>query len=219
MRLPARLAAVVVLLVPSAPAASAAVLDVPVTPLIIRLYETPALPPASRAAALKEAGSILADAGFATEWVACTAPEGAIAERCRTPLAGAELVVRVMTGPREADRRRTLPLGYSLVDARTKAGSLATVFVDRVEWLAGESETDAATILGRAIAHEIGHLLLGTNRHAQLGVMRAVWSRDAMRQGHPAEWRFVAGEGRQMRAAVLARSAAGQMAKHVARGD
>ena len=32
------------------------------------------------------------------------------------------------------------------------------------------------TILGRVTAHEIGHLLIGTNSHAPSGLMRASWN-------------------------------------------
>ncbi len=32
-------------------------------------------------------------------------------------------------------------------------------------------------ILGHAAAHEIGHLLLGSNSHSPQGLMRARWSR------------------------------------------
>ena len=39
-------------------------------------------------------------------------------------------------------------------------------------------------ILGHAIAHEVGHVLLGTNGHSVGGLMRARWGR--------AEWQTVA---------------------------
>jgi hypothetical protein len=92
-------------------------------------------------------------------------------------LAGTEISVRLARLPAEPNGHGMLQLGYSLVNTQAGAGTLATMFVDRVEWLASQAGADAATVLGFAIAHEIGHLLLGTNAHAASGLMRAVWSR------------------------------------------
>jgi hypothetical protein len=54
------------------------------------------------------------------------------------------------------------------------------VFYDRVEALAreriAETHADAAQILGHAIAHEIGHLLLNVQTHSAAGIMRGVWN-------------------------------------------
>jgi hypothetical protein len=200
--------------------AKAAVIDPPPTPLIIRLYGAPPFSVESGDRSVKEAHAILAEAGLAPEWIAC-APAPPAADRCAVPLGSAEVAVRVIPAspPSASPARGKLPLGYALVDPQTKSGTLATVYVDRVRWLADASESDVAALLGRAIAHEIGHLLLGTNRHAPLGLMRAVWSRDAVRGGRAAEWRFQAGEARQMRSAVVARRAREQMARHLVRGE
>jgi hypothetical protein len=55
----------------------------------------------------------------------------------------------------------------------------AYVFYDKVEALAmqiAETHADAAQILGHAIAHEIGHLLLNVQTHSAAGIMRGVWN-------------------------------------------
>jgi hypothetical protein len=36
---------------------------------------------------------------------------------------------------------------------------------------------EAAKVLGRVIAHEVGHLLLGHNAHSSEGIMRANWNK------------------------------------------
>src|SRR3712207_3371162 len=95
--------------------ASAAVLDVPVTPFIVRIYDAPALPAPDDEAALKEAQTILTHAGLAPEWVPCALTAAAPA-RCAIPLGDAELAVRIVTGPPAPYSPRPLPLGYSLVD-------------------------------------------------------------------------------------------------------
>jgi len=213
---PARMATSFLLAAATASEAARAVIDIPVTPLIVRIYGAQALPPPQDQSALREARAILAQAGLAPEWVPCAS--GASAARCAIPLGNAELVVRVVTAPPQPYSARPLPLGYSLVDARTRSGSLATIYLDRVQWLAAASTTDVAALLGRAIAHEIGHLLLGTPHHAPFGVMRAIWSRQLVRHSRPNEWRFSVHEAKQMRAAVTARIAAGRLA-HVSGED
>jgi hypothetical protein len=68
---------------------------------------------------------------------------------------------------------------------------------------------DVAVLLGRTVAHEIGHLLIGTNRHAASGLMRARWSREELQRNHPADWRFNARDGVEMRRGMLTRAGAG----------
>lgn len=54
------------------------------------------------------------------------------------------------------------------------------VFYDRVEAVAMEHAADSrvntAQILGHAIAHEIGHVLLNVETHSAAGIMRGDWS-------------------------------------------
>ena len=69
---------------------------------------------------------------------------------------------------------------------RAGIGVLATIYFDRVMWLAHEAGTDSRVLLGRAIAHELGHLLLATTTHGPVGLMRAHWSQgrhDDVRRG------------------------------------
>jgi len=219
MRIPPRTASHVVLLLAAAAAPSAAaVLDVPVTPLVIRIYDAPAIASGHSLPALKEAHDILAAAGFAAEWVGCAMPRTSDG-RCGVPLGGAELAVRVVVAPRPAQETRNVAMGYSLVDPGTRGGALATVYLDRVTQFADTARSSTAALLGRAIAHEIGHLLLGTTEHGRAGVMRAFWSHDVVRRSRPHEWRFTPLEARRMRDAVTRRETRGSLAAHVVRGD
>jgi len=54
-------------------------------------------------------------------------------------------------------------------------GTVAYVFYDRVREFAEQGHVDAWIVLGCAIAHELGHLLLPLNAHATDGIMRAQW--------------------------------------------
>jgi hypothetical protein len=57
----------------------------------------------------------------------------------------------------------------------TRAGRLAYVFYDRVEQFARYYRTDRGSVLGAAIGHELGHMLLPTPSHSATGLMRPAW--------------------------------------------
>jgi hypothetical protein len=82
-------------------------------------------------------------------------------------------------------------------------GVLATVFLDLVEPVARRNGADVNEVLGRAIAHEIGHLLLGTSSHSAAGLMRAIWTDRELGRNDPRDWLFGTGEGALLRAARL----------------
>lgn len=72
---------------------------------------------------------------------------------------------------------RALPgwLGYAFPDATS--GVHATVFYDRIERISQSGVISVPALLGNALAHEIGHVLLGTTEHTPDGIMKARWGR------------------------------------------
>jgi hypothetical protein len=81
-------------------------------------------------------------------------------------------------------------LGHALIDHQKQTGELATVFVDRTRRLAGNLGIDHRVLLGRTIAHELGHLLLATTAHGASGLMREFWSRDELLGTRRDDWIF-----------------------------
>jgi hypothetical protein len=70
------------------------------------------------------------------------------------------------------------------------AGALATIYRGPVNELAVAAGVDSEILLGRAMAHEIGHLLLGTNEHRPGGLMKAEWTPALLKERAPAYWVF-----------------------------
>jgi hypothetical protein len=163
------------------------------------------MPAVDQTAALRAAAGVLAAAGIDVEWLACVGE--VVSPACNEPLAPSELSVRLVRLPAPLSADRQLQLGYSLVDTHAHDGTLATVYVDRVEWLAGEAGTDSAPLIGLAVAHEIGHLLLGTNAHARAGLMRALWSRTEIEHATASDWLFSKRQASQMRTSLARRKA------------
>ena len=79
---------------------------------------------------------------------------------------------------------------------------MAVIFYDRVEELANAKVAGAGQILGHAVAHEIGHLLLGTIIHSSTGLMSSPWSREDLKF---ARLLFTHQEAKKMRGEVIRR--------------
>ncbi len=157
------------------------------------------------------AEDILREAGIEVAWLDCwlvdREPAGA-SPRCREPLGATDLMLRI--GSAKPDNAtHYVSMGFSLVNAVDgRAPYLATVYADLVNNVARGAGVDAGELLGRTMAHEIGHLLLATNQHAATGLMRAAWSRSELRHHDAADWQFLSGEADTMRTAIATRTAA-----------
>jgi hypothetical protein len=61
------------------------------------------------------------------------------------------------------------------------SGRYADIFYRRALQLHKDWGGSLGDTLGAVIAHEIGHLLLGSNSHAPFGIMRAHWQGEELR--------------------------------------
>lgn len=86
-----------------------------------------------------------------------------------------------------------------MLDREQRGGVLMTIDVFPVRAVAERTATSVSTLLGRAIAHEIGHLLLGSAEHPRIGLMRALWSQEELQGLKPAHWGFSTREAAHMR--------------------
>jgi hypothetical protein len=180
-------------------------------PLIVRTYNVRGLSGERLEAAWRTAEGILRTAGIGLTWRDCRTVRGPSAtslDRCEDLLQDLELVLRIVDAPADVAslRRSAQPLGFSYVDVGSRAGTLATVFADRIEAFAIRSRTEGSLVLGRAIAHEIGHLLLGTIEHSTWGLMRSEWPDTAPNWDAGDEWRFSSDESAALRRAVFERA-------------
>lgn len=159
-------------------------------------------------AARDEADVILRKAGIAPVWFHCGLVEGKWQgpnDRCKSGIGPDAIFVRLLRSSRLGENNR-VPLGEAQVDTQTHTGWIATVFADRVASTSNRAGANARSVLGRVIAHEIGHLLIGTNHHSAKVLMRAAWTDLELRRSIGLEWRFSATEARSMRAAIARRS-------------
>ena len=85
---------------------------------------------------------------------------------------------------------------------------LASVYYDNASRRAksDDAEFEIPIILGCAIAHELGHLLLGTNSHSDTGIMRPRWEPNQFRQLMMGTLLFTTTQSNLMREQVQTRS-------------
>ena len=112
---------------------------------------------------------------------------------------------------------RTYALGLAPGRADERNRNLVYVFDHVAESAAKEQLTsgfngmllgnaDKAQILGYGMAHEIGHLLLGTNSHAPSGIMRARWGVQELCDMVSGTFLFATDEAERIRAEVVRRN-------------
>lgn len=138
----------------------------------------------------KAAGNVFRRVGIEVTWreISAASPP--------TAGAGATLLLRIS---RSKDFGYPEPsLGFNW--PRGPNDVRAVVFIDRVELLARRSNArlDAGAVLGCAMAHELGHLLLGSE-HSSEGIMRPAWNSKDVRSAAREELRFTARQRKALR--------------------
>jgi len=112
------------------------------------------------------AGRIFAAAGIRTVWV-----HG----RDKGPRIGGALHVKVLVLSREMAEQKISAddVGPAVLGQAAKVCGRAYIFSHRIDALAKRNQRYVGDLLGRVIAHEVGHLLLPENGHSAIGVMTA----------------------------------------------
>lgn len=175
----------------------------------VRTYNYARLSVAHLSDARATTDAIFRSADISLQWIDCRVPHSD-GPSCTEPLqAGRDLMLRLMDRPQSpASAARVLTLGRSMLDREQRTGALMTIDLFPLRAIAEGTPTDFPTLLGRAIAHEIGHLLLGSSVHPRQGLMRALWLHDELRGTRPAHWRFSPREAAQMRHGLATKAAA-----------
>lgn len=123
-----------------------------------------------------EASYVFRDAGVEVIWLNC--PQDAMREasvgRCAVvsfPLHLRLHILRVSQGLKPS----TVGISFLGEDG---VGCHAELFYEPIQELQQKTGVAPSVILGHAMAHELGHLLLGTNSHFPNSLMRAHWTRN-----------------------------------------
>ena len=137
--------------------------------------------PSIVAKAEREAGRILGEAGLRLVWLDCPMKHygGVHVQQnpCLEPLEATDIVLRVLS-ERTQNKFQDTVFGFAVVPI------FASVYYDSALRSAkrDNDEFEVPVILGCVIAHELGHLLLGSNSHSGSGVMQPQWGRKQVKQ-------------------------------------
>ena len=176
--------------------------------LIVRTYNGFGVAAHDLWTAEARAGHLFEDIGVLIEWLNCGSGRHgeAVPSHCDAPVTAGEVVVRICVAGQVGGMEFST-MGFALVSpGGGDPAVLATVFADRVLDVARAAGADPRPLLGLAIGHELGHLLLSTNAHAAIGLMRAHWSQAELRRNRPGDWRFLDGEARAIQEEVAQRN-------------
>lgn len=160
--------------------------------LTVRLYNAAGIPTEELLEARRIAEPILRDTGMDVTFRMCGHVDspGSVVDPCDDSLKPFEVVVRVLDAPVFSATLHPQAYGVTYVVEETNRGWLATLFADRIRSAATRVEVEHSTLLGRVMAHEVGHLLLGNGYHGDAGVMRAEWPDDLLHSVGTEDWRF-----------------------------
>jgi hypothetical protein len=149
----------------------------------------------------ESASRIFAQSGIELHWLLCGREDESTEEQiaCSQPLFLEHLDVHIING---LSHLKTSVFGISYLSSDEK-GSQADVFYSKIADFHGVSHADPATLLGHAIAHELGHLLLGSNSHSVTGIMCANWRTADLARMEQGGLVFNEEESRKMKAKLL----------------
>jgi hypothetical protein len=170
--------------------------------ITIRLVNSPVVPVKSLAAAEKVAGQIFGKAGVEVSWVDCDAAERG-ASPCSQDAGPGEFRVHMLKGkPPNLNGDTT---GFAVLTPSWRDGECyAGVSYLTVDATAKSLEIDVSYVLGAALAHEIGHLLLGAS-HVPRGVMCPRLGRQQLRMASRGELLFTPEQAARIRQEVAER--------------
>jgi hypothetical protein len=114
-----------------------------------------------------------------------------------------DYVLRIL--PHSRAKLNDNALGEALTCTPRESACFANVFYNRVQQRTDAEKVSLAQVLGHAMAHELGHLLLGSNSHSSRGIMRGTWSAADIRLVAKGDLLFTSEQTRAMRDNALVR--------------
>jgi hypothetical protein len=184
----------------------------------VAVHNHAGVPANTLAEAERTASSIFKQAGVDVDWANCDLPveEGQLASSCHVTEFPRHLQLSIA---RRSKNLRESVLGVSFL-SEDGSGCYSDVFFEPAEELHERFNVNLGPLLGDVVAHEIAHLLLGTNAHSDTGIMRPHWSKQDLVNVNKGHLLFTQAQGQTMRKKVslsLCRNDRGLMVARSAR--
>ena len=173
----------------------------PASQVIVSVHNDAHAPVGTLTSAETTASRIFREAGLNVEWMNCVGVGNhGPASPCTRAAYPTYLHIRIVSRARNLPAA-TFGIAYLSADG---SGCYSTVFLDPIAHLHASTGEGVGPVLGHVMAHEIAHLLLGTNSHAAEGIMRAQWQRDDLLSASKGELLFTPRESQLMRERLFA---------------
>ena len=136
-------------------------------------------------------------AGIEVHWFNCGGAEqfSENPSACREALYPTKLQLRIA---RHSRNLKPSTFGIAYLSEKGQ-GCYSEIFVEPIEELRKGFPVSLATLLGYTAAHELAHLLLGSNSHSAWGIMRARWEPEDLVKVERSALHFSEAENRAMR--------------------
>ena len=173
--------------------------------LTVSVFNDAGVEPSVWSQAQSRATEITRHSGISLTWLDCGFPAGRMPDsNCGAISYPAHLSVRIVAkvSPVKGDI-----FGQTFQDAAGE-GNYVLVYYAGIKEFRAATTVPTGELLGCVIAHELGHLLLGTASHSPAGLMSGVWQDAELQQAVRHNLFFTSGEGDRMRfhfAAAIAR--------------
>jgi hypothetical protein len=142
--------------------------------LVVSVFNDAEVDAVSLAKAEGQAAKILRHAHVEMNFLDCK--KGG-SERCLQPDDG-HFALRIV---RRSRNLWSEAFGVAFLD-EVGHGTQADVFFDEVQRLGTNAKVDVSELLGHVIAHELGHLILGSHAHSASGIMSPRWEAAELNQ-------------------------------------
>lgn len=173
----------------------------------VRVYDLDGVSAKTLAEALKSAEEVFDWANVETLWLNCSnSPRPRACTDVRGP---ARLTLQIV--PESIAARYPYPstaFGFAMIPRSGQFGVEACVYSDRARKLARKARLSLSTLLGHMMAHEVGHLLLGSRSHRRNTIMAGWWQPRELRLAAMGRLRFSARDAETIRANMIARAQA-----------
>lgn len=163
--------------------------------ITVQVHNTAAVQPSVLKRAESEAERILESAGMEVDWQNCS-NSSTVGALCLPVDDRSVFVLRIVSqGKTSTDS----VFGEAFL-GEGGVGKYCDIFFGRMLEAFHDSGADLGELLGAVAAHELGHLLLGTRAHSQIGIMQPIWQKESLRAIQMGTFLFTPAQAAQMKA-------------------
>lgn len=170
----------------------------------LRIYNAASIPYRTLDVAEQQVGFIFRAAGVLIRVVNCAAEKSSdpSATVCPLVLGPSELVLRLV--PRGKSSSETFGIAFLPAEGQGRYSDVFyTPVLEMRQSFSGRLPLDEGRLLGHIIAHEVGHLLLGSNSHSSAGIMVARWHASELESLAAGKLLFTLEQSQKLRASAL----------------